>query len=166
MSTRRGKDAEADLDRRRFLGKAAVAGGTVWAVPTLVSMRPAGAAELTSSPPVTATTETSIAPNTSTPSTVARNTAPDPAPPGPSTGNNEPSGTSNGDPTGGGPATAGSLPRTGADLDTLAATGLTAIAAGGALTYWSATRTPDLATPTSAASADPGPDDIQTSPSS
>jgi hypothetical protein len=109
----------AGLDRRRFLRQAAIVGGTAWAVPTLVSMQPAGAASLTSPPPTgvggteitmphgVGTTPTQVLPESTSTSTSTSNE---------------------------------SLPRTGADIDRLVAGGLTAVAGGGALMYWSADR--------------------------
>src|SRR4051794_30147053 len=47
------------MHRRRFLAKAVVAGGAVWAVPVLVSSGPASAASLASPPPTTTTLATS-----------------------------------------------------------------------------------------------------------
>jgi hypothetical protein len=41
----------AALGRRKFLFRAAVAGTAAWAVPTIITMEPAGAASLTSPPP-------------------------------------------------------------------------------------------------------------------
>jgi hypothetical protein len=41
----------ADLGRRQFMRKAAVAGAIVWTVPTIVSIEPAGAADRHSAPP-------------------------------------------------------------------------------------------------------------------
>jgi hypothetical protein len=43
--------AAAELGRRQFIRKAAVAGAIVWTVPTIVSIEPAGAAERHSTPP-------------------------------------------------------------------------------------------------------------------
>jgi len=43
--------AKADLGRRQFMRKAAVAGAIVWTVPTIVSIAPAGAADRHSAPP-------------------------------------------------------------------------------------------------------------------
>ncbi len=43
--------AAADLGRRQFMRKAAVAGAIVWTVPTIVSIEPAGAADRHSAPP-------------------------------------------------------------------------------------------------------------------
>jgi len=50
--------AQAELGRRQFMRKAAVAGAIVWTVPTIVSIEPAGAAAGHSGPPVTSTTST------------------------------------------------------------------------------------------------------------
>ena len=43
--------AAADLGRRQFMRKAAVAGAIVWTVPTIVSIEPAVAADRHSAPP-------------------------------------------------------------------------------------------------------------------
>jgi hypothetical protein len=43
--------ARAGLNRRQFLGRAAVAGTLIWTVPTIVSVEPAGAAERHSARP-------------------------------------------------------------------------------------------------------------------
>jgi hypothetical protein len=48
---RNPSSAAADLGRRQFIRKAAVAGAIVWTVPTIVSIEPAGAAERHSTPP-------------------------------------------------------------------------------------------------------------------
>lgn len=137
MGKRRETSGDANLDRRRFLGKAAVAGGTVWAVPTLVSMRPAGASELTSAPPAPPTTDSAVSPNNVSRNAPAAGAAPAtgaaPSAASPALDGNDPAGSSD------------SLARTGADIDKLAMTGLTAVAAGGALTYWSAGRMHTLA---------------------
>jgi hypothetical protein len=43
--------AAADLGRRQFMRKAAVAGAIVWTVPTIISIEPAGATDRHSAPP-------------------------------------------------------------------------------------------------------------------
>ena len=117
------KAGEADLDRRRFLRKAAVAGGTAWAVPTLISMGPVGAADLTSPPPVRPNeTDRSGSPTRS-----GSLTAPPIAQPQAQ-------------------VRSGVLARTGTDVDRLTAAGLGLTAAGGALAYWSADRAKKLQT--------------------
>ncbi len=48
---RNSSSAAAELGRRQFIRKAAVAGAIVWTVPTIVSIEPAGASERHSTPP-------------------------------------------------------------------------------------------------------------------
>jgi hypothetical protein len=112
-------DARAGMGRRAFLVRATAVGAAAWAVPTIVTMTPAGAAEVTSPPPrppVTPPSETTVVvdPQVVDPGTqVASKTA-----------------------------TQATLPNTGADTARLAAAGLAAIAGGAALTLWSADKKP------------------------
>lgn len=104
--------ATAALNRRRFLRRAALAGGAAWAVPTLVTLPAAGAAEAASQPP------------SGTPPVVGGTEVTPPEAGDPGTG------------PGTGVEGVTTLPRTGADIDVLAATGTAAIAAGVALRVW------------------------------
>jgi hypothetical protein len=69
------RSAAADLGRRQFMRKAAVAGTLVWTVPTIVSIQPAGAADRHSArpkPPVGGVVEPPIV----TPTTAATQLGP------------------------------------------------------------------------------------------
>jgi len=46
-----GESTGRALGRRTFLARVAVAGGAAWAAPTIITMRQANAASLTSAPP-------------------------------------------------------------------------------------------------------------------
>lgn len=116
-SMRTPTTAEVGLGRRQFLAKAAVAGTVAWAVPTIITVDPAGAAQLTSPPP-----EPPVDPPTEVGGLVVPG---DPAAPAA-----QPSGTQVGGRT--------VLPRTGADLDDLVVAGLAATAGGAVLHHWSA----------------------------
>lgn len=120
--------------RRRFLFGAAGAGFAALTIPTIVSVAPASAAGLTSPPPEV---EPTVEPRTPT-----QNTPVDPAQVS---------------------AARGQLPFTGADVQTSIAAGLTAMAGGSALMYWSAHQpiAPDLTTEPAVDPAPPGvsPDD-------
>ncbi len=114
--------AATGLGRRQFMLRAAVAGTVAFAVPTIVTMEPAGAAELTSPPPkpkppvdveVKAETVTAAAAVPTAPAVAA-----DPA-------------------TAAKPQVKGALAKTGADIDTLSRAGAAAVAGGAALHIWS-----------------------------
>lgn len=125
--------------RREFLVKAAVAGTAAWAIPTIITMEPAGAAELTSPPPTPPEVEIEVEGKTVIDPTPGE-TVIDPAQVA-----TEPE-----------VEVRGALAVTGAQITTLAGAGAAAIAGGGALHHWSARREragstrPDL-------SAEPGP---------
>ena len=98
-----------DYARRRFLFRAAGAGFVALTVPTIVSVAPASAAGLTSPPPEVQPTVEARSPTQAPPVAAAEVSA-----------------------------AGGQLPFTGADVQKPIAAGLTAIAGGSALIYWSA----------------------------
>jgi hypothetical protein len=101
------------VERRDFLRKAAVAGTGAFVVPTIVTVAPADAQALTSPPPNPPGSKRLESPGTdlaSSPRTQSRTKVP---------GRTE-------------------LPRTGTDINRLAAAGLAATAGGAALVIWSA----------------------------
>jgi hypothetical protein len=108
-----------DVARRRFLLRAIGAGSVALAIPTIVTVAPAAAADVRSAPPEP------------------------PQPPGPPQVEPavEPAGEARGNPAqvlGTTQSRGASLPFTGADVDKPIIGGLGAIAAGGALIYWTA----------------------------
>ena len=109
----------AGLGRRQFMLRAAVAGTVAFAVPTIVTMEPAGAAALTSPPPKPPV-EVEVKPETVTAATAAPavEVATDPA-------------------TAAKPQVKGTLAFTGANIDMLSRAGAAAVAGGGALHIWS-----------------------------
>lgn len=108
--------AASDLGRRQFLRKAAVAGTVAWAVPTIITMEPAGAAELTSPPPE---------PPVDVGGVVVPSDPPTAAPPVTQVAGTQVAGRTE-------------LARTGVELDNLVVAGLAATAGGAALLLWSA----------------------------
>jgi hypothetical protein len=134
-----GRKAEG---RRAFLQKAAVAGTGAFAVPMIITVDPADAQALTSPPPEP--------PGASTPTTPT-------GPAAPSTTSQRLGA------TGRGVTGRTELPRTGADIDRMAAAGLAATAGGAALVLWSAgmksnAAAPAAADPVAPRPADPEPD--------
>lgn len=122
-----GPRSTSAIDRRRFIRRTAVVGGAVWAAPTLLTVDRASAVALTSPPP-----------NGEEPPEVEPDTIEQPDPGVPDgTGGDQPE-FSSPDVAGGGTERSGTLPRTGADTDKLVVTGVAAVAAGTALTMWSA----------------------------
>jgi hypothetical protein len=107
--------SHSSLGRRKFLVAAAVAGTAAWAVPTIITMEPAGAATLTSPPPVP--------PVEVLPETLV-NPAVGPAAPAVQV---EPE-----------VEVRGALAMTGAEIGPLLGAGIAAIAGGAALHHWSA----------------------------
>ncbi len=107
-----GESTGRALGRRTFLARVAVAGGAAWAAPTIITMRQADAASLTSAPP-----EDPDDPPVVNDKTLAKEPSTVPAPQ--VLGITE-------------------LPRTGASLDEIAAAGLVSVAGGAALVLWSA----------------------------
>jgi LPXTG-motif cell wall-anchored protein len=118
-----GGISQSGLGRRGFLLKAGAAGAAAWAVPSIITMQPAGAVELTSPPPKPPAVE--VLPNVAT-----HGAEPDEAAPAAEVL----------------PARTG-LPATGAEIGNLAAAGLAAIAGGAALHVWSAKRPDSFAGP-------------------
>lgn len=108
---------QSGLGRRRFLLKAGAAGAAAWAVPSIITMQPAGAAELTSPPPQPPAVE--VLPNVVTHGAEPEEVL---------------------------PARTG-LPLTGAEIGNLTAAGLAAVAGGAALHVWSAKRPDSFAGP-------------------
>ena len=100
-----------DVGRRRFLRRAAVAGTVALAIPTIVTVTPAGAI---TSPPPRPPQPPQVEPSR------------DVRPAGPASGAQVAA------------ATQGQLPFTGADVEKLVVAGGTAVAGGAALIYWSA----------------------------
>ena len=101
------------IGRRRFLAGVAGVSAAAWVAPAIITMDPAGAADLTSPPPK---------PPNPPPEVVGEvhvAAATDPAVSGGSEGG-------------------GNLPFTGANLEQLTIAGLAATAAGGAMHFWSA----------------------------
>lgn len=114
---------ERGLHRRAFLRRAAVVGTGAFVVPTIVTMQPAGAQEITSPPP-----EPPPEPPVGGPPVVGPTVV-------------EPPGAVGGAvvaPKGTQVAGRTVLPRTGAELDDLVVAGLAATAGGAALVLWSA----------------------------
>jgi hypothetical protein len=113
------RPSEGDLGRRQFLLRAAVAGTVAAAVPTIVTMQPAGATGLTSPPPKPPIDidPTSVDPPTNVGNEVVAE------PPGPKTK------------VAGATST---LPMTGADVGDMVVAGLAATAGGSALLLWNA----------------------------
>lgn len=107
--------AANDLGRRQFLRKAAVAGTVAWAVPTIITMEPAGAAGLTSPPPE---------PPVDQPGVDVGGIGV-PSDPGSAATGTQVAGRTE-------------LARSGAELDDLVVAGLAATAGGAALLLWSA----------------------------
>jgi hypothetical protein len=105
------------IARRDFLRKAAAAGTGAFVVPTIITVDPADAQALTSPPPEPPGAQQPESPTTDLTS-----------PPGAAAS--------------GGAGGRTQLPRTGADLDRLAAAGLAATAGGAALVLWSADAKP------------------------
>lgn len=134
------------LDRRRFIRRTAVAGGAVWAVPTLLTVNRAAAVDLTSAPPASEAPSDEVLGDDDT--QIDDTPAPEvEGDAGPGPGGGDELGVGGGSETAGGQAggttnTGGrnTLPRTGSDTDKLVATGLAAVAGGAALTAWSADR--------------------------
>jgi hypothetical protein len=129
------------VGRRAFLRKAAVAGTGAVAVPMIVTVDPADAQALTSPPPEP--------PGASTPTT---------APTGPAAPPTTPQRVG---PTGRRVTGRTELPRTGADIDRMAAAGLAATAGGAALVLWSAEMKSNAAVPAAADPVAPRPADPQ-----
>lgn len=117
-------NARSGIDRRRFLIRAGAVGAAAWAVPTIATMRPAAAAEVTSPPPEPPRPP-GPPPAVQPPPGVTPDLLVPPAEPGSQVR----------------PASARraqTLPETGTNPDALIAAGLTAIAGGAALSLWSA----------------------------
>ncbi|MFP5255287.1 MAG: hypothetical protein ACLGI8_05485 [Acidimicrobiia bacterium] len=110
------RSAAEAVDRRQFLRRAAVVGAGVWAVPTIISIDPAGAQAVTSPPP-------------EPPVEVGGVTVRPSPTPGPAVGSAQ-----------GGTQVQGRtvLARTGAEVDDLLVAGLACTAGGAALLLWSA----------------------------
>src|SRR5688572_10731009 len=132
-----GQDASRSrgvrLERRDFLRKAAVVGTGAFAVPMIITVDPAEARALTSPPPQP--------PNKPKPPGGPPSTTPGKpgTPPGPPTSRPGPGGPRPPvSPPSTRPGGLDELPRTGADLDRMAAAGLAATAGGAALVLWSA----------------------------
>lgn len=122
QGTSNGRNPAND-GRRRFVRRAAVVAGAAWVAPTVISVPPAGAAELTSPPPEV------------TPTSVRRTPGSPEVPVG-----QEPGATDGG--AAAGPAgVSGSertaLPRTGLDLEGPLTVGTGLAAGGAALKLWS-----------------------------
>ena len=107
----------ADLERRQFLRRAAVA-GAIWAVPTVIAIKPASAAGLHSAPPKPPLPVDRVPPSAVDPVAIK-------------------------DPKATGPT---ELPFTGADVEELTAAGLAVTAAGAALLFLSGEADVDEAT--------------------
>ena len=122
-------DGDGGIGRRRFIASAAAAGGLAFAVPAIVTMKPAGASTLTSPPPKP---PDSPGEPVSPPEVGGRTVA---AP-----------GTGAADPTVAPVVAGGQLPFTGANVKELTATGLAAAGAGTAMVLWSAERAKDVGT--------------------
>jgi hypothetical protein len=117
-----GPDALGASGRRDFMRKAAVVGSGAFVVPTIITVDPADAQALTSPPPEPpGQPESPPAEAGGSPGTVAQPTSTEPNQAGRTL-----------------TTTRTELPRTGANLDRLAAAGLAATAGGAALVLWSA----------------------------
>lgn len=114
-------DSAATLGRRKFLFTAAAVGTVAWAVPTIITMEPAGAAALTSPPPEPPVDP--VDPVVQVRGAVA---------------SGEPGSTSTAAPAAGTTASQAELPRTGVEPTNLLAAGLAATAGGAAMLLWSA----------------------------
>jgi hypothetical protein len=116
------RDAVAASGRRDFMRKAAVVGSGAFVVPTVITVDPADAQALTSPPPEPpGQHESPPAEAGGSPGTGAQSAATQPTQAGRTR-----------------TTTRTELPRTGANLDRLAAAGLAATAGGAALVLWSA----------------------------
>jgi hypothetical protein len=124
-------DGEGEIGRRRFLASAAAAGGLAFAVPAIVTMKPAGASTLTSPPPKppdppaergTVTVKPESAPDVGGETAAA------------------PGGAGGGQPALAPVVAAGQLPFTGASVKEMLAAGLAATGAGTAMVVWSSER--------------------------
>lgn len=155
-----------DLDRRGFVGAAAIGVGAAWAAPAVISMPANGSSNLVNSPPPTSTTTTSTSStttSTSTSTTTSTPTSTTTTQPG-STTTTRPGITTTTDdgqlpattdqnfpgPGGGvdnGGVDQGTLPRTGFDVQDPLTLAFGLIAAGGAMQVWSAQRARLEATP-------------------
>jgi hypothetical protein len=108
----------ATPDRRQFLRRAVAVGAGAFVVPTIVTIDPVGAQEITSPPPEPPAPPTEVGGNV-----VSR------PPTAPAEGAQVAGRTT--------------LPRTGAEIDDLVVAGLAATAGGAALVLWSADADPD-----------------------
>jgi hypothetical protein len=146
-----------DMDRRGFVGAAAIGVGAAWAAPAVISMPADGSANLVASPPPTSTTTSSTTSSTttttgSTTTTQATTTTTRPGTtttsrPGVTTTTDDGQLPDNvdrefpdGSGPGGGGVGSGTLPRTGFDLQDPLTLAFGLIAAGGAVQVWSAQR--------------------------
>jgi hypothetical protein len=114
--TDRAGGPEGGVDRRQFLRRAAVVSAGAFVVPTIATISPAGAQEITSPPPEPPAPPTQVGGITIPGSP--------PSPPAQVAGTQVAGRTS--------------LPRTGAEIDDLLVAGLAATAGGAALMLWSA----------------------------
>lgn len=155
-----------DLDRRGFVGAAAIGVGAAWAAPAVISMPANGSSNLVNSPPPSSTTTTSTSStttstSTSTTSTTTPSTTTTTRPgtttttrPGITTTTDDgqlPATTDQSFPgpggNQGGGVDQGTLPRTGFDVQDPLTLAFGLIAAGGAMQVWSAQRARLEATP-------------------
>ncbi|HRW38509.1 MAG TPA: hypothetical protein P5254_12470 [Aquihabitans sp.] len=147
-----------NMDRRGFVGAAAIGVGAAWAAPAVISMPASGSANLVNSPPPTSTTTTTTGSSTTTStSTTSTSTTSTSTPTTSSTTTTTsgfttttddgqlPATTEQGFPGGGGGGGGGGtggegLPRTGFDVQDPLTLAFGLIAAGGAMQVWSAQR--------------------------
>lgn len=111
------KSVAEGMSRRTFAKRTAVASAAAWAVPTIVTLRPAGAQELTSPPPEPPEPPENVDSVMGRAPQILEVSAPR---------------------TSASPSTRGVLAQTGADVEELTAAGLGAIAVGASLRLWQA----------------------------
>jgi hypothetical protein len=142
------------VDRRGFVGAAAIGVGAAWVAPAVISMPANGSTNLVASPPPTSTTTTSTSTTTSSTTTsTSTSTTSTTVPTTPTTGSTTTTTRPDdgqlpddddqgfpGDDDGGGGTGSGNLPRTGFDLQDPLTVAFGLIAAGGAMQVWSAQR--------------------------
>ena len=115
-----------DVARRRFLLRAIGAGSVALAIPTIVTVAPAAAADVRSAPPEPPQVEPTDVPRGSPQVMAAQQ------------------------------ARTGTLPFTGADIEKPLIAGLGAIAGGGAMLFWSANKAQPTPAPAPVDGVDPG----------
>jgi hypothetical protein len=136
------------VNRRGFVGAAAVGVGAAWVAPAVISMPANGSSNLVNSPPPTTTTTTTSSTTTSTSTSTTTSTS---TPTTPTTGSTTtttrpddgqlPDDDDQGFPDDDGRQPgSGNLPRTGFDLQDPLTVAFGLIAAGGAMQVWSAQR--------------------------